>query len=40
MCSDVPEIEVEVVRKDNSWAAEREVAGSIPTPDPHQYPRF
>ena len=24
----------------NSRAAEREVAGSIPTPDPHQYPRF
>ena len=28
------------VRKDNSRAAEREVAGSIPTPEPNQYSRF
>ena len=40
MCSDVPEIEVEVVRKDNSRAAEREVTDLIPTPDPNQYSRF
>ena len=40
MCSDVPEIEVEGVRKDNSPAAERQVAVSIPTPDPNQYSRF
>ena len=40
MYSDVPEIEVKGWQKDNSRAAEREVAGSIPTPEPNQYPRF
>ena len=40
MCSDAPEIEVKVVREDHRRAAEREVAVSIPTPDPNQYSRF